>query len=146
MKFRRERKRRPRAGLDLTPLVDIVFLLMLFFMLSSTFVVQSSIQVEMPRAEGAPELEWKDISVTLAHGDGGPSGLGPVFVDNTEVASMEELSRLLSERVVRDPAAMLLIRPDTRIDAGRLIEVMGIANGVGFTNMSVEARPPEREP
>ena len=146
MKFRRERKPRPRAGLDLTPMIDIVFLLMLFFMLSSTFVVQSSIQIEMPSAEGAPELEWKDVSVTLAQGEGGPGGLGPVYVDNTEVASMEELSRLLSERVAKDPASMLLIRPDTRIDAGRLIEVMGIANSVGFANMSVEARPPDRLP
>ena len=58
---------RVRVALDLTPLIDVVFQLILFFMLSSTFIVQTSIPIQMPRAEGATNLEKKDISVTLLY-------------------------------------------------------------------------------
>ena len=64
-------KHRIRASLDITPLVDVVFNLIIFFMLSSTFVVQSSIQIQTPEAEGTRQLEAKDISVTLQFGEGG---------------------------------------------------------------------------
>ncbi len=70
MKFRRDRKRRINPNLDMTPLIDVVFQLLIFFMLSATFVVQSSIQIEMPEAEGAAQLDQKDLSVTLAYGAG----------------------------------------------------------------------------
>ena len=75
MQFRdKSKSHRVTSTLDLTPLIDVVFQLLIFFMLTSTFVVQSSIQIEMPEAKGTSILEQKDISITLAHGEGGPGG------------------------------------------------------------------------
>lgn len=74
MKFRNEKKRKVTPNVDLTPLIDVVFQLLIFFMLSATFVVQSSIEVSIPTAEGATQLEHKDLSITLAQGPGGPDG------------------------------------------------------------------------
>ncbi|MEA3365894.1 MAG: biopolymer transporter ExbD, partial [Candidatus Hydrogenedentes bacterium] len=65
-------KKKVKAQLDLTPLVDVVFQLILFFMLSSTFVVQSTVNIEVPEAPGATTLEKKDLTITLAYGEGGP--------------------------------------------------------------------------
>lgn len=143
MKFKRDKKRRVNPHVDLTPLIDVVFQLLIFFMLSSTFVVQSSIQIEMPEAQGATQLERKDLSVTLAYGTGGPEGKGKIYVDSEEVPTIEELTRILSERVNERPDVMLLVRTDTRTDTGRLVEVLGIASSVGIQKLGISAQPPD---
>jgi len=143
MKFRRDKKRRVDPHVDLTPLIDVVFQLLIFFMLSSTFVVQSSIQIEMPEAQGAAQLEQKDLSVTLAYGTGGPDGKGKIYVDSEEVQTIEELTQILADRVRERPDVQLLVRTDTRTDAGRLIQVLGIANSVGIQKTALGAQPPD---
>lgn len=143
MKFREKRERKVKADVNLTPLIDVVFQLLIFFMLSATFVVQSSIQIEMPTAEGAVELEQKDLSVTLVYDENG--GEGSIYVDNVLVGSYEELSSILAEKKVESPAIMVLIRTDERRRSGDLITVLGIASSVGLDKIQVSANPPEDE-
>ena len=145
MKFRETRERKVKADVDLTPLIDVVFQLLIFFMLSATFVVQSSIQVEMPTAEGAVELEQKDLSITLVYEEGAPNGAGPIYVDKVLVASYEELSGILAEKKVESPDIQVLVFIDARRQAGDLITVFGIAKSVGLANVGVGANPPEDE-
>jgi biopolymer transport protein ExbD len=115
-------------------------------MLSSTFVVQSSINIRMAEAKGAVQYEQKDLSITLQYGEGGPDNRGPVFVNNVEIQSMEELSRILAERHAEQPDIMVLIRPDRQIESARLIEVLGIANSVGIERYGIAAQPTADEP
>ena len=143
MKFKRDRKRRINPNLDMTPLIDVVFQLLIFFMLTSTFVVQSTIQIEMPEAEGAAQLDQKDLSVTLAYGTGGPEGKGKIYVNSEEVPTLEELTRILSEHASERPELMLLVRTDARTDTGRLVEVLGIASSVGIQKFGIGAQPPD---
>jgi biopolymer transport protein ExbD len=143
MRFRERHAKRRSPNPDLTPLIDVVFQLLLFFMLSSTFVVQTSIQIEMPQAEGATRLETKDVSVTLAYGTDGPDGKGKIFVNNDEIPSIEDLSRRLSQEAQRQPDLQLLVRTDSRTDTGRLIEVLGIAGSVGIEKYQLLAAPPD---
>ena len=145
MRFHRAEKRKVRATVDLTPLIDVVFQLLVFFMLSSTFVVQSSIPIEVPEAQGTTTLEQKDLTITLQHGEGGPGGKGPVFLNNVPIETMAELSRVLSQRRAENADINLLIRPDTRVSTGRLVEVLGIAASVGIDRYSVAAQPPREE-
>lgn len=143
MKFHRDEKRKVRATVDLTPLIDVVFQLLIFFMLASTFVVNSQLQVEIPTTEGTTELKRSDISITLQYGDTGPGGGGPVYLDDIEINTMEELSRSLEVAYSENPDASVLIRPDRRISAGRLIEVMGILSKLGIHSSNIEAEPLE---
>ena len=145
MKFRQSDKRKIRATVDLTPLIDVVFQLLIFFMLSATFVVQSSIQIEMSEAEGTTTLEQKDISITITYGDEGPEGRGKVYIDNVEVASMLELKQKLSAERSKQPDIMVLIRPDHRVETARLVEVLGIASSVGIERYGIAAQPPREE-
>ena len=145
MRFYRSQKSKKGLSLDLTPLIDVVFQLILFFMLSSTFVVQSSINIEMSTAKGAIAYEQKDLSITLAYGEGGPDGKGPIYVNDVEIDSMEELSRVLSQAHAERPDIMVLMRPDARIRSARLIEVLGIANSVGIERYGIAAQPPTEE-
>lgn len=141
MKFSRSKKLKTRVTLDLTPLIDVVFQLILFFMLSSTFVVHSAVNIEMAQARGASQYEQKDLSITLQYGRGGPDDRGPVYVNNVEILSLEELSNVLSEAHAERPDVRVLIRPDRRIESARLIEVLGIANSVGIERYGLAAQP-----
>lgn len=145
MKFRKRHVQRRSPNPDLTPLIDVVFQLLLFFMLSSTFVVQSSISIEMPEAEGATQLEQKDISITLAYGSDGPEGKGKIFVNNDEMATIDDLTKRLSDEAQKRPDLLLLVRTDTRTDTGRLVEVLGIANSVGIQKFGIGAQPPDEK-
>ncbi len=146
MKFKRQDGgRKTRASVDLTPLIDVVFQLLIFFMLSATFVVQASIQIEMPQARGAQTFEQRDMTITLAHGSGGPGNRGPIYVDDVPVQSMEELSRVLAERRSEQPDVRLLFRGDARLEHGRFVEVLGIANSLGITRYGIAAQPTGEE-
>lgn len=145
MKLRKERKRKVTPNVDLTPLIDVVFQLLMFFMLSATFVVQSAINIEMSEAKGTSQIEKLDLSITLAYGDGGPDGRGPIYVDDTEIMSMEELERILTQRLEEQPDLRVLVRPDERTASGRLVEVLGLATSVGVRNYGIVARPKDDE-
>lgn len=142
MKFRDRQQRKVRATLDLTPLVDVVFQLVLFFMLSSTFVVQNSIPVQLPKAEGSTQLESRDVSVTLTAPPGGVDGLGAIYVDNREVTGMNELGAVLAARHDANPDIMVLIRADEGVPTGRTVEVLGVAYAAGIQKSLIAARPP----
>ncbi len=149
MNFRNvdQEKRKIRANVDLTPLIDVVFQLLIFFMLSSTFVVQTSIQIEMPRAEGAEKLEQKDLSITLTVDEGGPENGGAMFIDSDPIHTWEQLSdRLAAEVADRgEEEALLLIRADGRVPMARTVRVWGIATSVGIQRFGVAAQPLEEE-
>ena len=143
MQFRRTRKLRVVARMDMTPLINVVFLLMLFFLLSGTFVTRTEIPIQAARAVGAPVFGEKDLSITLAYGEGGPNAKGAVYVNDVAVSDMSELSRVLAEARAERPDLRVLIRPDARIPSARLIEVLGIVRAVGVGQCSIAAEPLE---
>ncbi len=145
MTFRGPGKRRHKikAGFDLTPLVTVMLNLLIFFILSSTFVVQSSIQIQAPIAESTSQFDVKDLSITLQVGEGGPDGKGRIYLNNDEISTWDALSERLGEEIRQRPNARVLIRPDARIDAGRLISVLGIATKANVRYYAIETGPPK---
>jgi len=151
MQFKRSTRRKVQANVDLTPLIDVVFQLIIFFMLSSTFVVQSSIPIEIPVTDSQPpQLERKDLTIQLAVGDGGPEGDGRVVVtqeDEVEIHSWDELTTVLSlfqERTAQlremgQEEPLVLIQADQQVSMQRLVHVLGIANSVGIEHYGIAA-------
>jgi len=148
MRFKRKNKRRIVANVEMTPLIDVVFQLLIFFMLSSTFVVQTSIPIEIPMAEGAATLEVKDFEIVLQAGAGGPDDGGLVTVrggdlqDDVEIGAWAELSEVLSAIKERKPDALVMIYSDQAAPSGRMIRVLGIASSVGIEQYGVAAEAP----
>lgn len=148
MKFARNDKFKTKAQVEMTPLIDVVFQLLIFFLLSSTFVVQTSIPIEVSEAEGVEQLEQKEMSITLQYGEGGPDNGGPVILSQFEdihIHSWGELTQFLTAFHDERPEALVLIRPDARIPTGRTIKVLGILNSVGIHKYGVMAQPPQEE-
>ncbi len=124
-------RRRPPLVLELTPLIDVVFLLLIFFMVSTTFVNEpAGLQVELPRSENRDVIpEGSDVSVHL-------SADGRVFVEDEAVAA-EELRQRLAEVAREDPATMVVLRADESLEHGRVVQVMDLARDLGLRNFAI---------
>ena len=142
MRFPRNSGLRVRAALDMTPMVNVVLLLLLFFMLTSSFVVQSSVPIELIQSEGAAQMERRDMTITLAIGDGGPDGGGGVYVGDAPVTDWAGLRTALMELKTKNPEALVMVRPDRNVPTERLMRVLGIANGAGITHYGIAAQQP----
>jgi len=149
MRLSRKSKHKVRANLDMTPLIDVVFQLLIFFMLSSTFVVQTSIAINVPQASGAQQLERKDITVTLEYGSGGPDDGGGVTVTVDRDVAIEnwgELQLVLQELADENPNAFLLVRADEAVTTQRLLQVFTQARAAGISQFNILAEEPLESP
>jgi len=142
MKFIRHRKRKVTANVDMTPLIDVVFQLLIFFMLSSTFVVQTSIPIQDPVSDRAGAMEAKDVTLTLQNNTGGPDGLGSVFLDEVEISDFATLTATLADLHRANPEAMVLIRADANVTTQRLIDILGYVTESGIEKYGIGAVSP----
>jgi biopolymer transport protein ExbD len=127
-------KRREGAGVDVTPLIDIIFQLVLFFMVSTTFVSSPGIEVNLPRSSAETLLkEQEDLHIWM-------TDAGAVFVDK-KVVDFEGLERILSQRAVRDPSTLVIIEADTQVEHGRVVGVMDLARRVGLERLAIATEP-----
>jgi len=138
VRFRREKRLKVHAAIDMAPLVAALFQLLLFFILGSTFAVHTTLNFEYAKAPGPVSYEQKDLSVTLTYEEDGESR---IFVNDEAVASLGELGRVLAEARSVRPNLLLLLRPDARVPSSRLIEILGLAQSVGIDRYQVAAQP-----
>lgn len=149
MKFARNNdKHKVRANVEMTPIIDVVFQLLIFFMLTSTFVVQSSIPVEVSEASGASTHEPSNMEITLSNDPGGPEQEGRIVVniqDDVEISQWKELISVLTLFHEEQPEGVVLIRPDKNIPTGRLVKVLGYVHNAGITQYGIAAEAPDSE-
>jgi biopolymer transport protein ExbD len=119
--------------INLTPLVDVVLLLIIFFMASTTFVKEAPLQVELPQASqepvsaGASPLE---VTITV---DGGYLVNGQALVNSRPDTLRRALERTAGER--RD--LPLVIRADARAAHQSVVTAMDVAGRLGFVHLSI---------
>lgn len=130
MHFRKRLK--VRQGIDLTPMIDIVFNLLIFFMVSTTLTDTPIIKVNLPKSSEASQTEQTDaIFITLANE-------GKIFLNKEEVV-VDELKSKLKE-ISLEPSAtdnVVVIRADEEVPTKKLIESMDIAKSCGFNKLSI---------
>jgi biopolymer transport protein ExbD len=117
------------ADINMAPMIDIVFQLLTFFMITSTVIQTSSINVDLPEAKTSDSVQQQEHIVTL-YKNGTLSW-------NEEKLSMEELPSKLQELKTQDPNATLVIQGDEGISYGSLIEIMDQARTAGLTKLSL---------
>ena len=133
MRLAREKHRKVNATVDLTPLIDVVFQLLLFFMLSSTFIVQTSVPIDMAKSKSSEQTEVKDFTITVKTGTGGPGGNGEVYVKDSDmdeeiaIDDWPQLSAKLEDLQARKPDALVLVRPDSGVPYQLLVNVLDCA-------------------
>jgi biopolymer transport protein ExbD len=121
------------VALNMTPLIDCVLQLLIFFMLSSSFVLQTGIQVDLPKARAPRLQDEQDIVITITR-------TNEIFL-NDEKMSTDQLPIALLEKVTKSKKKIVLIKPDKRVETGKLVEVMGIAKSVGVESLGIVTEP-----
>jgi biopolymer transport protein TolR len=123
------------AGINVTPLVDIVLVLLIIFMVTATYIVRASIEVDLPRAAHAGEATGTLLSIVVARD-------GEVFLDGVRRTDEELLART-REAVARDPDARVVIAADRAALHGAVVRVIDVAKGAGVNRFAIHV---EREP
>jgi biopolymer transport protein ExbD len=116
--------------IDLTPMIDAVFLLLVFFMVTTVFTQSHQLQIELPRAVNYDQLQEKKLNVSIS-----PEGQLEI---NGRLVSMAELPSVLEQEKTRTAATTLIIKADAKTQHGYVIDVMEIANQAGVKGVSVE--------
>jgi len=132
--FNAQRRRTPLI-LELTPLIDVVFLLLLFFMVSTTFVQEpSALEVDLPQSSSTALVpEGSDTEILL--GADGRVMIGGEVIDLA--ALKEELRRIARE----DPNTQVVVRGDKTVPYQQLIDIMSLAQEEGLTQFSLATSP-----
>lgn len=130
MNFRDGRKSRGTVVLEVTPLVDIVFLLLIFFLLTATYVKNPNLDISLPKASlNQVTNQKKDITVAIKTD-------GEVRYDNQDV-SMEQLEGILRAEYAENEDSIVVIQADKASKHGRVVEVMDLAKKVGFAKLAI---------
>ena len=124
------RARREDVVVDVTPLIDIIFQLVLFFMVSTTFVTAPGIEVDLPRSSADTVLREKDDLNLWVTSD------GAVFVDD-EGVDTAGLRKALQVAAQSNPSTLVIIKADRAVDHGRVVAVMDLARGYGLTRLAI---------
>jgi biopolymer transport protein ExbD/biopolymer transport protein TolR len=120
-------------------MIDIVFQLVLFFMVSTTFVSTPGFQVDLPRASAEVVLSDKDdvnVWMTLE---------GAVYV-NDQPVTLPELVTIFRRAAERDPDTLVIIKADTGVPHGRVVTAMDTARTQGLTRLAIATEVNDEQP
>jgi len=118
---------------DTTPLADIVFLLLIFFMLSSTFIVSPGIKLKLPKAVSSEIELGRTVIIEMPLGGG-------IFVNNAKV-EFEELPQVLDLTLSKAEEKVVIIKADKKIQHGSVVRVMDMAKIAGAQRIIIATEP-----
>ncbi len=113
--------------IDIAPLVDVIFQLLIFFMLTSSFIIPSGIRVNLPKAVTSQMVKSKSLEIVV-------SGENVIYIDGG-VVTIQELKPILKELVNRNQS--LLIKADRRAQLGRVVEIWDMARNLGLSQVNI---------
>ena len=130
MNFSTRSKRRGLTDINLTPLVDIVFILLIFFLITSTFVQSPGIDVNLPKANSSAETtEAQSIVITVTENG--------QLVYGGEEMDIGALQDTLGKIFKDTPDRQVVIQADEETDHGAVVEAMDAARGAGFRRLGI---------
>lgn len=124
------RQNKERVSLDLTPLIDIIFQLLVFFLLTASFIATPNLGVELPKASSkATNADQRDIRISIERS-------GKITLDN-KVVDYAGLLQKLKELNAKKPKARVLIHADKKAYHGDVVKVMDAAKTAKFRRLGV---------
>jgi len=125
--------RRDDIELNLTPLIDVVFLLLIFFMVSTTFDKQAKLKIVLPEATAAAE-QTNDNAVVI-----GIDSKGSFFINDRQLVNTQSKTlKLALIKIVGDNKDVpLVIRADAKTPHASVVKAMDVAAQLNLTQMSI---------
>jgi biopolymer transport protein ExbD len=121
-----------KGMVDPAPLVDVVFLLLLFFILSSPFVMQAGFGVDLQQSNQSPITTFQYLVLTVTRDN--------LMFFNDQPVPLEKLEQALREAIQKGRGRELIIKADKQVSHGTVTQIMGIALKAGITMVNMAAR------
>jgi biopolymer transport protein TolR len=129
---------RPMADINVTPMVDVMLVLLVIFMITAPLLTVG-VPVDLPKTQAATINEAIEPLVISINAD------GKIFIQETET-DMETLAPRLQAITQSKPDTRIFVRGDKTIAYGRIMEVMGTVSAAGFSKVALVAEMPQGAP
>jgi len=116
-----------KGQLDIAPLIDVVFLLLIFFMLTSSFIFQPGIKVNLPKAVTSEVIHEKNL-IILVNRD------NHIYINDRIITISELASRL---RLAAKENKPLLIKADRKVSLGKVVEIWDLCRDEGVSQINI---------
>lgn len=136
MKFSHVNKK--SIGFDITPLIDVVFLLLIFFMLTTTFVnVESGVKVDLPTGDFAAVEERQNLVVSITENN--------VIYLNNKLIDPTKMSERIREEIGDNAASLVILEADQNISHGKVVRVMDLIKKGGAERIAIATKPTDEK-
>jgi|SRR5712692_4332194 len=117
------------TGINVTPLVDIVLVLLIIFMVTANFIVRETLEVDLPRAANAGETVQGLVNVVLDKD-------GRIYFDGAEVTE-QDLTRRVSKALVDNADTRAIISADQALGYGQVMHLIDVIKGQGVARFAL---------
>ncbi len=132
------RSNTPMAEINVTPLVDVMLVLLIIFMVTAP-MLQEGVSVELPRAQGKAlekKPDVKELVISI-------SGKGAVYL-NEKTVDEGRLPLILKEAVEKNPRQEIYLRADKSVPYGTVVRIIGSLKAAGISNLGMITTPADR--
>ncbi len=124
---------------DLTPLIDVVFQLLIFFMLTTTFInVESGVKVDLPSGDFAAVSEKRNAVVTITENN--------VLYLNNHLVDPNYLIEKLRDETKDNPNPLVVLEADQNVTHGKVVRVMDLIKKSGIERIAIATKPRDEGP
>lgn len=129
----RHRRLTPETGVNLVPMIDVVFQLVVFFMVSTTFSIQPTLELDLPQSETAANLPVTNLTVAIRDEAN--------ILLNQELHTLASLEARLEGIKAEDKTRSVQVLGDARVSYQLLVQVLDVLRRQGFTNINLQVEP-----
>lgn len=132
--IRTKRRRKQQSELNMTPLIDMVFILLIFFIVTTSFVKEAGVEINRPVANTSVVNESTSLII-------GITGSNEVWIEG-KIYDVRSVRGYMNRFLAETPEGAVVITADRECRSGLLIKVLDSCREAGATNLSVAARTP----
>ena len=119
------------TGIDMTPMLDIVFILLIFFVVTASFVKETGIDVNRPQAKTAITKETANIKIAIDAND-------VIWIDRRQIDD-RSVKPMLERMHIENPQGALIVQADRKSTNDKLVRIMDAARQAGINSISIAA-------
>ena len=132
MDFNLPRRKQKDVGIEMGPLMDIVFILLIFFVVTSSFNRETGVDVTKPQAQSASQLEKENLLIAITRE-------GTIHMNERQV-DLASLQDILKQSLAKAPDREAVVIADKESETGVLVQVIDMCNLAGVKKVSIAAQ------
>ncbi len=134
MNFSSDHHEKDEVSIEITSLIDVMFTLVLFFMVTTTFVSAPGFKVDLPKSSAQDiQRDKKDVTIVI--------GSNHSLILNQKSVNEKELQTRLSAQAKENPQTLVIIQADQGVSHGEVVRIMDYAREAGLSRLAIATEP-----